>query len=315
MASVRVAGLRKRYGDVNALDGVSFEVASGGIFAYLGPNGAGKTTTIRILCGLNERDAGHVSVCGFDVAADPVAVKSRIGVVTESSNLYPELGCRRNLEYIGELYGLRAADRRTRAAELLDMFDLGERAEHPFGTLSRGLKRRMALAAALVHRPEVLFLDEPTTGLDVPSARALRDLVRRTAASGATVFLTTHNLAEAESLADDVAILIRGRIVARGTVDDIRRRVGEARSLVVEFSAAVTGERLREMCLSVRSAAAEGGAWRLEVSDLHDAVRELSAFAEREGLRIEELDAGPPSLEDAFLRIIETGDAGGGGAR
>jgi len=310
--SVRVSRLRKSYGAVTALDGVSFEVRPGRIFAYLGPNGAGKTTTINVLCGLRPRDGGEVSVCGRDVARDPVFVKSRIGVVTESSNLYPELKCRRNLEYLGELYGLRAAARRDRAGELLEAFGLGERAEQPFRALSRGLKRRLTIAAALVHRPEVLFLDEPTSGLDVPSARSLRKLIREIAADRTTVFLTTHNLAEAEALADDVAILVKGRIVAEGAVDAIRQRVGSARSLAVEFSGETSEDSLLAACPSVRSASFAGKAWRLEVVDLHGAVAEIAAFAARERLRIKDVASAAPSLEDAFMHILEAGRDGTG---
>ncbi len=307
--AVRVVGLRKSYGSLTALDGVSFDVRRGSVFAYLGPNGAGKTTTINLLAGLLPRDAGEVSVCGLDVATAPVAVKSRIGVVTESSNLYPELRCRRNLEYLGELYGLCRSERLCRAGELIEQFGLAEKAGQPFGSLSRGMKRRLTIAAALVHRPEVLFLDEPTTGLDVPSARSLRELVLRVARDGTTVFLTTHNLAEAETLADDVAILIRGRIVARGTVGELRSRVGEARSLSVRFLPEVSPEKAKESCPSVRRADRVGDMLCLEVGSLHAAIMELADCARREGLHVEELICSPPSLEEAFVDIL--GEAGG----
>ena len=225
-------------------------------------------------------------------------------MVTESSNLYPELRCRRNLEYLGELYGLPLSERRTRARCLLDEFGLADKADHPFASLSRGMKRRLTIAAALVHNPEILFLDEPTTGLDVPSARSLRDLVRRVARDGTTVFLTTHNLTEAEVLADDVAILIRGRIVARGSVDELRCRVGQARSLVVRFSSDVPLESVRGSCPSVRKVVREGDGFRLEVSSLHAVIMDLSDFARRRRLHIEELTCALPSLEDAFVNIL-----------
>jgi len=302
--SVRVAGLRKKYGSLVALDGVSFEVSKGRIFAYLGPNGAGKTTTINILSGLLERDGGEVSVLGRDVASDPVFVKSRIGVVTENSNLYPELRCRRNLEYIAELYGLPSAVRKSRADELLDAFGLVEKAGAPFGSLSRGMKRRLTIAAALVHRPEVLFLDEPTTGLDVPSARLLRGLIRRIAADGTTVFLTTHNLFEAEELADNVAVLVSGRIVTQGGVTEIKRRVGGAQGLAVRFSADAAEDSLKRACPAVRSARLQDGLWRLDVADLHEALGQLVAFCQREGVRVEELGTKEPTLEDAFVSLL-----------
>jgi len=307
---VTVRNLAKRYARVEALSGVSFQVQRGRVFAYLGPNGAGKTTTINILAGLLPRDAGCLAICGLDVAVQPVAVKSRIGVVTESSNLYPELRCRRNLEYLGELYGLRLAERRTRANRLLEEFALTDKADQPFAALSRGMKRRLTIAAALIHNPEVLFLDEPTTGLDVPSARSLRDLVRRVAQGGTTVFLTTHNLTEAETLADEVAILIRGKIVARGSVGELRRRVGQARSLAVRFSSDIQPETVHGACPSVRKVVREGEGLRLEVSGLHAVIMDLSDFARREGLHIEELACALPSLEDAFLDILADTEKG-----
>ena len=301
---VTVRGLAKRYGALEALCGVSFEVARGCIFAYLGPNGAGKTTTINILCGLLKRDGGEVSVLARDVACDPVFVKSRIGVVTENSNLYPELRCRRNLEYIAELYGLPRAARKSRTEELLNGFGLVEKAGAPFGSLSRGMKRRLTIAAALVHRPEVLFLDEPTTGLDVPSARSLRNLIRRIVADGTTVFLTTHNLFEAEELADNVTLLVDGRIVTRGSVTEIKRRLGGAQTLMVRFSETTREDSLKCACPAVRSAKLQDGGWRLDAADLHEALGQLVAFCQREGFRVEEVSTKEPTLEDAFVSLL-----------
>ena len=214
--AISVSSLSTSYGQMQALDQVSFSVRQGEIFAYLGPNGAGKTTTINIISGLIPRDAGKISICGADVASDPVFVKSRIGVVPDESNLYPELTCRRNLEYLGELYGLPRAMRKRRAADLLGQFDLASRAVMPFRALSRGLKRRLTIAAALVHRPEVVFLDEPTVGLDVLSARALRELIREISRDGTTVLLTTHNLEQGLEMCDRAAILNRGKVAWEG---------------------------------------------------------------------------------------------------
>jgi len=306
--AISAHGLRKNYRSLAALKGVSFEVPSGGVFAYLGPNGAGKTTTINILCGLLERDGGEVSILGKDVASQPVFVKSHIGVVTENSNLYPELLCRRNLTYMGELYGLTGAERRNRAEELLAGFTLAEKADVPFGSLSRGMKRRLTIAAALVHNPEVLFLDEPTTGLDVPSAKSLRELIRKIAGDGTTVFLTTHNLFEAEELADDVAVLVGGRIAATGSVDDIKRRVGGTRSVFVRFSGSVEEDAVRSACPAVRSAKAQDGSWQLDVADLHDALGQLTGLCQKLGYRIEDIGIREPTLEDAFVRLLAGDD-------
>lgn len=304
---VQVSGLSKSYGDVRALIEVSFSVRRGEIFAYLGPNGAGKTTTMNILCGLLPRNRGDVSVCGMDVDRDPVAVKQRIGVVPEESNLYPELTCRRNLDYLGELYGLPRAIRKGKSAELLEMFDLSDRADAPFRALSRGLKRRLTVAAALIHSPEVVFLDEPSAGLDVPSARALRALIKRINREGATVFLTTHNLAEAESLCDRLLILVKGRVVAEGTANEIRERVDKAKILSVVFSAEVAEAALREACPAVRFASQAEGGWRLEVSDTHEATAQVLAFAEKQDIRVLEINTLGASLEDAFMALLNDG--------
>ena len=302
---IRVGGLCKSYARTVALTDVAFSVRSGEIFGYLGPNGAGKTTTINILCGLIRRDAGEVRICGGDIDLDPVAVKQQIGVVPEESNLYPELTCRRNLEYLGELYGLSRASKRTRSAELLDQFDLADRAESPFQTLSRGMKRRLTVAAALVHCPPVVFLDEPTAGLDVPSARALRSLIRTMNRNGTTIFLTTHNLAEAESLCDRILILVRGRVAAEGTPGQITQRVTEAHTISLVLSADVAAEAFRQACPAVRTAALSEGRWTLDVSGVHAATIQIAAFAEKSGIQVLEIASVGVSLEEVFMTILD----------
>jgi ABC-2 type transport system ATP-binding protein len=302
--AIAVSGLNKSFGTLEALHQVNFTVARGEIFAYLGPNGAGKTTTIRMLAGLLARDAGQVSVCGADVAQDPVFVKERIGVVPDESNLYPELSCRRNLEYMGELYGLTRGARTARVAELLAFFDLADRGETRFGTLSKGLKRRLTIAAALVHEPEVLFLDEPTTGLDVPSARALRGLIRSINQKGATVFLTTHNLQEAEALSSRVLILIKGRVAAQGAPAEIRRRVQSLKLMDVTFAPEVEAASLLGACPAVLKATPQNGAWHLEVDEFQAALAQLLAFADLTGVRLAAVNTLTPTLEDAFMSLL-----------
>jgi len=310
--AIQVKGLCKSYGEVRALDGVSFSVRRGELFAYLGPNGAGKTTTISILSGLLSRDSGQLQVCGVDVAQDPVTVKQKIGLVPEESNLYPELSCRRNLLYLGELYGLPREARRDRAAELLALFDLTDRADMRFGALSRGMKRRLTVAAALVHSPEVLFLDEPTSGLDVPSAHQLRTLVRSVNQAGTTVLLTTHNLAEAESLCSRILILIKGQVVAEGTASDISARVADVKRLSVLLSERIGEDELRAFCPAVQSVSSSDGTWILDVTDTHSALAQLMSMADSKGLRILRVANVIPSLEDAFVAILkrhgETGE-------
>jgi len=309
-AVITASQLTKRYGELTALDRVTFSVRRGEVFAYLGPNGAGKTTTINILCGLLRRDGGEAAICGFDIERDPVAVKQRIGVVPEESNLYPELTGRRNLEYLGELYGLSRAARRSRADELLETFGLTDRAGASFRSLSRGLKRRLTVAAALIHSPEVILLDEPTAGLDVPSARSLREVIRSIHRDGATVFLTTHNLAEAEALSDRVLILVRGKVVAEGTAAEIRRQVERARTISVVFSGAVAEGALRDACPAVRTATHADGAWRLEASDTHAALAQIVRFAEGQGVRVVEISSAGATLEEAFMAILQDSSRG-----
>ena len=302
---IQVQKLYKNYGETRALNGVSFTVCKGEVFGYLGPNGAGKTTTVNILCNLIDADAGKVMICGLDIDRKPIAVKRRIGVVPEESNLYPELNCRRNLEYLAELYGLSHAARRTRTDELLEIFDLVDKRSAPFRALSRGMKRRLTVAAALLHSPEVVFLDEPTAGLDVPSARALRRLIQKLNRDGATVFLTTHNLAEAESLCDRVLILVKGHVVAEGTAVEIRRKMEETRTLSVVLSGEVQERSLLTACPAVHSASSGDGGWRLEVTDMHAAVGQIVSFADRQGVRVSEIGTAITSLEDAFMKILK----------
>lgn len=302
--AIQVRGLHKTYGKTQALEDVSFTVHEGEVFGYLGPNGAGKTTTVNILCGLLNRDAGDVRIFDLDIERDSVAVKQRIGVVPEESNLYPELTCRRNLEYLGELYGLSREARRKRAGELLETFNLDDREAVSFRALSRGLKRRLTVAAALIHSPEIVFLDEPTAGLDVPSARSLRALITTINRNGTTVFLTTHNLAEAEALCDRVLILVKGHVVTEGTASEIRQRMERTRSLSVHLSGDVAEDSLREACPAVHSASSIDGAWRLEATDVHAAVSQLVAFAERQGVRVVDIGTATPSFEDVFMSIL-----------
>ena len=305
--AISVSGLSKSFGPLKALNEVNFSVPRGEIFAYLGPNGAGKTTTIKILAGLLDRDAGEVSICGADVAKAPVFVKGRIGVVPDESNLYPELTCRRNLEYLGELYGLSRGARNAKAGELLEFFDLAGRATTPFGALSKGLKRRLTIAAALVHDPEVVFLDEPTSGLDVPSARTLRELIRTINHRGATVFLTTHNLQEAETLSQKVLILIKGRVAALGTPGEIRQRVQGVNLVSVSFSPEIEATRLLRACPAVLKTSSRNGTWNLEVTEANAALEQLVAFAGSEGVRIAAISTVTPSLEDAFMSLLKEG--------
>jgi ABC-2 type transport system ATP-binding protein len=209
---MEVFDLTKFYRDFPAVNHINFKVKRGEIFGFLGPNGAGKTTTIKMLTGLIQPTEGTATIQGKDIRTQIVEIKKTIGVVTEDSNLYDELSVFDNLRFVGQLYSVPQSDREKRIGELLKRFNLETKGEAKFATLSKGMKRKVTIIAALIHSPRVVFLDEPTTGLDVLSARILRAMVKEMKALGVTIFLTTHYIEEAEQLCDRVAILVNGTI-------------------------------------------------------------------------------------------------------
>lgn len=222
MTDVLVAsGLRKRFGEVQALADVSFSVRRGEFFGFLGPNGAGKTTTINLLTGLARPDTGTIRVGGLDCTRNPKAAQHLLGVVSDESNLYPELSGFDNLTFCGALYGMGKTERRHRAGELLEIFGLAEAGHRLFGGYSKGMKRKLTIAAGLLHKPEILFLDEPTTGIDVASARQIRRILADLHRDGTTLFLTTHYIEEAERLCDRIAFLVKGRIIRIDSVEHL----------------------------------------------------------------------------------------------
>ncbi|MBN2119560.1 MAG: ABC transporter ATP-binding protein, partial [Candidatus Omnitrophica bacterium] len=205
---IEVNGLTKRFEKTTAVDGISFKVGKGKVFGFLGPNGAGKTTTIRMLTGISKPSNGKVSILNYDIQAEITKIKKRIGVVPEASNLYDELSGINNLVFMAQLFGVARSERIKRAEELLKTFGLYERKDDLFRKYSRGMKRALTIAAALIHKPDILFLDEPTVGLDVVAARSLRNLIKILHSQGITIFLTTHYLEEADLLCDRVAIIV-----------------------------------------------------------------------------------------------------------
>jgi len=288
---IKVSELTKRYGPPDsgllAVDHISFQVRGGEVFGFLGPNGAGKTTTIRMLAGLSQPTAGHARILGLDRAHDLPQIKKRIGVVPEASNLYDELTAFGNLVFSMQLYGVPRGERTSRAEELLARFRLADKRGTPFGKLSRGMKRALTIAAALAHRPALLFLDEPTTGLDVISARNLRQMIAGLRQEGVTVFLTTHYLEEAERLCDRIALLVRGQIVALDTVDGLKARVQGAAAVEVTLDGGTGGAETR----------------RVVGEDVASGVLTVLAQAEREGRRVLAVNTVRPTLEDAFVQL------------
>jgi ABC-2 type transport system ATP-binding protein len=302
---IAVSDLTKSYGEILAVGHIDFEVKKGEIFGFLGPNGAGKTTTIRMLTGLSKPSDGRASVLGFDVDTKIVQAKRHIGVVPETSNLYDELSAIDNLLFMAQLYGVQRTQRRKRAEELLKTFGLYERKHSLFRTFSRGMKRALTIASALIHDPEILFLDEPTVGLDVVAARSLRNLIRNLRQQGITIFLTTHYLEEADLLCDRIAILVKGRIIKVDTPKVLKvvaeeesvievSIIGDASHLIGDLSNRLPEVKMTEVdCNKVRIY----GGIPFEVYD------NVFRLAKDKGIQIESVNSIKPSLEDAFLKI------------
>jgi ABC-2 type transport system ATP-binding protein len=304
--AIVVEGLTKSFGDVHALAGIDLEVPRGTVLGVLGPNGAGKTTAVKILTTLLLPDAGRALVDGYDVVADAERVRRRIGLAGQSAAIVEELGGRENLEFIGRLYHLNKAESKARADELLEQFGLTEAAHRRAKTYSGGMMRRLDLAASLVASPSVLFLDEPTTGLDPRARNDMWGVIRELVAGGTTLLLTTQYLEEADELADNIVVFDRGRVIAEGTSDDLKDTIGGD---IVEFTvidksrhdvavAAVRDLTDTELVLDgdgyvgVR-AGREGSAMLIEV------VRKLDAA----GIKAEGLGVRRPSLDDVFLAL------------
>jgi ABC-2 type transport system ATP-binding protein len=301
MPAIIVRGLRKTYGEKVVLDGIDIDIAAGSIFALLGPNGAGKTTIVNILSTLVAADGGSASVAGHDPARDPDAVRAAIGVTGQFSAVDGLLTGEENLVLMADLHHLDRAEGRRRARDLLERFDLLEAARKPAATYSGGMRRRLDLAMGLVGRPQVLFLDEPTTGLDPRSRRALWEMIRELAATGVTVLLTTQYLEEADQLADRIAVLDHGRIVAAGTADELKTLVpgGHVRLTFIDaagFDAAarvLTGAVRDEAALALQVAS---GGTAYEIRDLLDELDRLRVKADR-------LSVHTPDLDDVFLAL------------
>ena len=301
-AAIKVEGLTKRFGDVIALDGIDFEAPERSVFGLLGPNGAGKTTAIRILATVLEPDAGHASVLGRDVVRDPDGVRRVIGLAGQYAAVDPNLTGRENLRLIGLLTQMSSTDISPRAAALLGRFDLTDASDRPAKTYSGGMRRRLDIAAALMPRPPVLFLDEPTTGLDLYSRNELWDMIRELVEEGTTVLLTTQYLEEADRLAQRIAVVDQGRVIANDAPSVLKAQLGNT---VAEmgFDEETGAERARELLARAHPAEREGSIVRLNTNEgprvLIGVLRELDAA----GLSPATLTVHEPSLDDVFLTL------------
>ena len=303
MDAIEVDGLRKRYGAVDALAGVSFSVAEGAIFGLLGPNGAGKSTTVRILATLTRPDGGRASVAGHDVVGEPTGVRRAIGYVPQSSGVDREATARENLTLQGRVQGMRGEDLRRRVDELLDILSLQDAADRVVKTYSGGMKRRLDVGLGLVHRPKVLFLDEPTTGLD-PEARVAMwaELEKLAAQETLTILLTTHYLEEADALAGRLVIVSHGKVVVEGTPEELKRDLaGDA--VTVELGDG-RGDDARIAVAEldgVREAAVDGRLLRTRVESGARAVPTIISTLEGRGIPVAAVTVARPSLDDVYL--------------
>ncbi|MFE2562012.1 ATP-binding cassette domain-containing protein [Streptomyces sp. NPDC059352] len=306
--AILMEGARKRYGEKDALAGLDLAVGRGTVHGLLGPNGAGKTTTVRILATLLRHDEGLVRVAGHDVRTEAREVRRRIGLLGQHAALDEELGGRQNLEMFGRLHHLGARGAGARAGELLERFGLADTGRKPVRQYSGGMRRRLDLAASLITEPEVLFLDEPTTGLDPRGRGEVWESVRSLVDGGTTVLLTTQYLEEADRLADRISVVDRGRVVADGTADELKARVGADRIDVVVRDAARLDEAARLLASAARAeVSVDADRRRLSapvtdrMASLAETVRALAVA----GIEAEDIALRRPTLDEAFLRLTE----------
>lgn len=297
--SLAVRDLRKRYGNVQAVNGVSFEIGEGEIFGLLGRNGAGKTTVVECVLGLREPDAGTIELCGLDGRRHPLAVKERIGAAPQASALHEHITPREALRLFGGFYREREDPGR-----LLERFSLGEKADEPFDSLSGGQRQRLALALAFVNRPELIFLDEPTSGLDAQSRRALHSDIAQLKSDGLTVLLTTHDLGEAEQLCDRIAVIDHGRIVVTGTPRELIARSGASPLVRVDTIRPVRSELVATLPHVVDVVCA-GTEARIRTTDPRRTLSELMALLEEEDNDLTGLEVRRATLEEIFLQLTD----------
>ena len=301
--AVETKELTRRFGDFTAVDRVTFQVAPGEVFGFLGPNGSGKTTTIRMLCGLIGPTSGEGHVLGFDIGRESEAIKARIGYMSQKFSLYPDLTVIENLSFYADVYGIDRRERPARLAELVAMAGLTGRERELTANLSGGWKQRLALAGAIVHRPRMLFLDEPTGGVDPEARRAFWELIYELAQSGVTVFVTTHYMDEAEHC-NRIGLMYGGKLVALDTPAALKRSAIEGQVLEIEGAPQERARALAEALPGVREVAPHGARLHAIVDDAVLRAPEVIAALRSEGiedLRVERID---PSLEDVFVALL-----------
>lgn len=323
LLDLEVSGLTKRFGEVVAVNDISFQVNKGELFGFLGPNGAGKTTTINMLTGLARLDAGKISISGIDCTRNSKAAQHLVGIVPDESNLYPELTGFENLCFCAALYGIGKSEQQKRARELLETFSLVDAANRKFAGYSKGMKRKLTFAAGIIHQPPILFLDEPTTGIDVASARQVRQIMADLHRKGTTIFLTTHYIEEAERLCQRIAFIVDGRIVLTDHTTALLQPV-QGKHVIIFSVSNSEGGLTREMTSAFPQYQFQSPATdqiRIESTEPVN-VSPLVRFLEERNIQVTEARRHVPSLEDIFVQVtgIESGlmrtekeKAGGGG--
>jgi ABC-2 type transport system ATP-binding protein len=309
MTGIEAEGLSKRFGSLTAVDRLSFEVGTGEIFGLLGPNGSGKTTTVRLLSCLIAPSEGSARVAGFDIKKDPLKVREAVGVLTENPGIYDRLSALENMEFFAEAYGLSdKTERQSRIRELLEFFDLWERRNDKAGTFSKGMRQKLAIAKAVVHRPEVLFLDEPSAGLDPKAAKDIRDLMdRMSRQEKRTIVLCTHNLEEAERLCSRVMIIRKGATLATGSIEDLRRKLHGAPELEIKLDEVNDGLLKATTKLEGVKSVYERTRCTLiyNLDDPEAQTPDVVKSLIQAGGRVRSVNILRPTLEDAYLELTK----------
>jgi len=302
--AIKTVNLTKNYGKLVAVDHINFEVKKGEIFGFLGPNGAGKTTTTRMLIGISKPTEGTAEVMGYDIQKQSVEAKELMGIVPDVSNVYTDLSAWGNLTFTGRLYDIPKVERKNRAAELLRLFGLFDRRHESVQGFSRGMKRRLCIAMALMNKSSILFLDEPTSGLDVQSVLTIRNLVKTLNDDGLSIFLTTHNMEEANQMCDRVAIINKGKIVAIDTPERLKKTIKKLQAIEVSFIGATKNLTAELKSLrGVTEVVKNGDKYRLNTENPPKVLSAIWEYASANHLIIHTLNTLGPSLEDVFVNL------------
>jgi ABC-2 type transport system ATP-binding protein len=305
--AVEIRDLVKRFGAFTAVDHVSLEVRRGEIFGFLGPNGAGKSTTMRILCGLLEPTSGSASVSGFDVSKESEAVKLHIGYMSQKFSLYDDLTVEENIDFFSGIYGVAEEKRAARKDYVLEIAGLQDRRKSMTRLLAGGWKQRLALGCAILHEPPILFLDEPTSGVDPIARRGFWDLIYQLSAAGHTIFVSTHYMDEAE-YCHRLALMYRGRVIALGTPEELKQSLDARQFVGLETSDTLGSMEALEKMEGIRDVAVFGGGLHATVSDAASAIPRIKEALDTHGIAVSELQRIQPSMEDVFVAMVEQED-------